>query len=345
MSLKSIFNVPIRILILTVLAIQPALGAWADVRVAATLPVLADLVRQVGGRRVSVQTLAKGTEDPHYVIPRPSLMAAVSRADLFVEMGLQFELWTERVLESAGNRGVNPGRPGHVYASDGIPVIEVPEKLTRAEGDVHPSGNPHIWLSPLNGPLLAANIAAGLKRVDPEHAADYDRSLEEFSRKVYIRTFGETLVEKFGEEFLSGEVRRGTFHSFLASKNVGELLGGWMKQARALRGFKVVTYHKEWSYLSQAFGLDVRNTIEEKPGIPPSAAHRDRLLAQMKSEGIRAVILATFEVNKISERVASMSGARTIVVPANVNGAAGAVDFFSLFDTILAGLIQGMGGI
>ncbi|MBI4178468.1 zinc ABC transporter substrate-binding protein [bacterium] len=313
-------------------------AALAEVRVAATLPVLGDIVRQVGGQHVVVQTLAKGTEDPHYVIPRPSLIATVSRADLFVEMGLQLELWTERVLESAGNSAVNPGAAGHVYASAGVPVLEVPEKLTRAEGDIHPSGNPHVWLSPLNGPILAANIAAGLKRVDPERAADYDRNLEAFSGKVYDRMFGKALVEKFGGEFLAGEVRRGTFHSFLASKKAGDLLGGWMKESAALRGLRVVSYHKAWSYLSQTFGLDVRNTIEEKPGIQPSAAHRDRLLAQMKSEGVRVIILAPFEVNTISGRVASMSGARTVVVPANVNGAAGAADFFSLFDEILAGI-------
>lgn len=318
--------------------ITPPTLAGAEVRVVTTLQILADIARTLGGSHVSVQGLAKGTEDPHYVIPRPSLMAAVSRADLFVELGLQFELWTERLLETAGNDGARPGRLGHVFAADGLGVLEVPERLTRAEGDIHPMGNPHIWLNPLNGVQMARNIADGLKRVDPTHAADYENNLKTFSAKVYSRMFGDELIRRFDAGILEEKLRQGELHSFLEAEKAADLIGGWLKQAQSLHGRKIVTYHREWSYLASAFGVDVRNTIEEKPGIPPSAAHRDRLLAQMKREGVSVIVLAPFEVNKIAARVASLSGARTVVIPANVQGGPGATDFFSLFDTILSEL-------
>ncbi|OGH62848.1 MAG: hypothetical protein A3G34_16585 [Candidatus Lindowbacteria bacterium RIFCSPLOWO2_12_FULL_62_27] len=281
-----------------------ATSAGAEVRVVATLPVLADIARHVGGSNVTVRALAKGTEDPHYVIPRPSLAAAVSQADLFVELGLQFELWTERLLDVAGNANVMPGRAGHVYASQGIAPIEVPQHLSRAEGDIHPEGNPHVWLNPQNGLLLAENIAAGLSRVDPDRAGDYHENLKSFSDRLTAK------------------------------------MDGWTKQAVPLRGFKVVSGHREWSYFAQAFGIDVRGTIEEKPGIPPAAGHRDHLLAQMKREGVDRIILAPFEVTRITERMAALSGARTIVIPANVQGAPGVNDYFALFDVILSTLLK-----
>lgn len=328
------------LLVLISWILHPAQAAVAEVRVAATLQILADIARKIGGPHVSVQALAKGTEDPHYVIPRPSLMAAVSRADLFVEMGLQFELWTERLLETAGNDNVRPGRPGHVFASDGVSVLEVPERLTRAEGDIHPAGNPHVWLSPLNGIVLAQNIAAGLGRVDPGHADEYEKNLMNFTNTVHRRLFGDTLIGRYGIERLEETLRRGGLHAFLESETTGDLAGGWLKLAAPLRSQKIVTYHKEWSYLAHDFGLDVRTTIEEKPGIPPSAAHRDRILALMKREDIGVIVLAPFEVNKISQRIAALSGARTVVIPANVNGGSGASDFFSLFDAILSELVS-----
>lgn len=333
--------------ILTMVAICANLfsnPAAAKIRVVTTLPVLADIARQVGGNNVSVQALAKGTEDPHYVIARPSLMAAVTDADLFVEVGMQLELWTDRVLEGAGNPNVQPGRSGHVYASDGVPRLEVPERLTRAEGDIHPFGNPHEWLNPLNGVLFAENIAAGLKRIDPSHSADYDSNLAKFSGEIYSRLFGNDLVQRYGGKRMAEKLRRGQLDAFLKSENSDTRLGGWMRQARRFRGEKVVTYHKAWSYLAEVFDLDVVNTVEEKPGIPPSAEHRDKLLAQMKANNVRILILAPFEARRISEQIAAQTGARIAALPLDVGGAPSASDFISFFDTILSELAKAAEG-
>lgn len=315
---------------------QPIVPVFAQIRVVATLPVLADIARQVGGSHVTVQALAKGTEDPHYVIPRPSLMAAVSQADLFVEVGMQLELWTERVLDGAGNANVQPGQIGHVFASDGAPRLEVPQRLTRAEGDIHPFGNPHLWLNPLNGIVIAKNIADGLKRVDPANATDYDSNVDRFISTVYLKLFGDDLVKQYGGKRLADKFRHGELDAFLQSEKAGSKLGGWMKQAQDLRGQKVVTYHKAWSYLEEMFGFQIINTVEEKPGIPPSAQHRDKLLAQMKQSNARILILAPFEARRIAEQIAAATGARLLVLPLDVQGAPGVVDYFTLFDKILS---------
>ncbi len=329
-----------RLIALLILFGSMANPVSAEIRVVTTLPVLADIARSVGGNYVTVQSLAKGTEDPHYVIPRPSLMAAVSDADLFIEVGMDLELWTERVLEGAGNDKVQPGRPGHVYASDGVQRLEVPDRLTRAEGDIHPFGNPHQWMNPLNGILFAGNIARGLQRVDPAHSAEYDSNLAGFRANLYVKLFGDDLVKTYGGEQLAEKLRRGILFDFLQSEKVDAKLGGWMGQARILRGTKVVTYHKAWSYLAQAFDMDVINTVEEKPGIPPSAEHRDKLLGQIKETHVRILIMAPFEPRRIPDQIAALTGARVVVLPLDVTGVLAATNYFSMFDVILKELAR-----
>lgn len=294
-------------LFLTLWMVQLSVSASAEIRVVTTLPVLADLARQVGGNYVSVQALAKGTEDAHEVVARPSLMAAVTDADLFVEIGLQLELWSERVLEGAGNYKVLPGQPGHVYAAEGTQILDVPERLTRADGDVHPSGNPHIWTNPHNAIVMAENIAAGLKRVDPEHAQAYDANLANFTGQI------ETKID------------------------------AWLKRAAPLHGLKFVAYHKGWDYLAEFLGMTQLNTVEEKPGIPPSAGHRDRLVAQMKTEGVQLIVLAPYNPRKIPEQVAQMTNAQLVVLPSDVQGIPAATDYFKLMDNIISQLLTAVG--
>lgn len=290
-------------ILLAAFLLLPVYSASAEIRVVTTLHVLADIAKQVGGGHVSVRALSKSTESPHYVIPRPSLMAAVSEADLFVEVGMQLEIWTDPVLEGAGNSNVRPGRPGHVYASEGVRALEVPVRLTRAEGDIHPSGNPHVWLGPNNAAKIAENIAKGLIRVDPVHAADYEANLSTFVRQL------------------------------------DERMEIWKSRAKPLRGLKFVSYHKQLVYLADFLGIEEANTIEEKPGIPPSAAHHDRLMGQMKKEGIRLIIQATFDPLKISERFARDANARIVRIPIDVHGTPEASDYLKMIDAILSELL------
>jgi len=179
-----------KLLLITAVFAGGMLFAGGKLRVVTTLSDLASIAREIGGEHVEVKSLISGGQEPHTAVPKPSLMAAVNKADLFVEVGLELELWAERVLEGAHNPRVLEGQPGFVRASDGVSTLEVPRVLTRAEGGVHPQGNPHIWLDPLNGIKIAENITEGLKRVDPEHAEKYESNLTAFKERIWKALYG-----------------------------------------------------------------------------------------------------------------------------------------------------------
>ncbi|MBI2192665.1 MAG: zinc ABC transporter substrate-binding protein [Planctomycetes bacterium] len=327
-------------------------AAWAEdskIQVVTTLPDLKSIAEFVGGDLVTAVALSRGNEDPHYVTPRPSLMGLVNRADLFVEIGLDLELWTERVLEGARNPQVRVGSPGHVYASDGVPRREIPQSLSRSGGDLHPQGNPHIWLDPLNGKILAANIAAGLKRVAPQHAAAFDARLQEFERRLDEKLFGPDLVSVLGGPILTRLARRGDLFSFLGQKEFqGEKmvrrLGGWLKEGESFRGRKVVTFHSTWVYFAERFGLEIAATIEEKPGIPPSARRREELIRLVRDAPVRVIAVENFYDFSAGKAVADATSAACIVIPVMTDGVPEARDYFSLFDALVKALNAAFSG-
>ncbi len=203
------------ILALVLASFVTAPEASAEVRVVTTITDLAWAAREVGGNHVRVRVLCSGNEDPHFVAPTPSLVAAVGDADLFVEIGLSLEIWSERLLDGAGNPGVRPGAPGYVLASQGVATLERPVTLSRSQGDLHPEGNPHIWLDPLAMKKIASNIAEGLVRVDPEHAADYrDRSVA-LGDRIDRALYGDVLVDLLGSALLDRLVRGGQLDTYL----------------------------------------------------------------------------------------------------------------------------------
>src|SRR5262245_51709972 len=169
-------------------------GSKSKLHVVTTLGVLADLAKQVGGDRVDVQALSDPRQDPHYVEPRPTLMQRARDADVFVEIGLQLEMWADKVVAGSGNARIQAAQPGRVVASTGISTLELPTTLSREWGDVHPYGNPHIWLDPLNAKDMAANICDGLCKVDAAHEAAYKTRLEAFQQKIDESLFGAELV-------------------------------------------------------------------------------------------------------------------------------------------------------
>jgi len=313
--------------------------------VVTTLPDLAAITEEIGGERVSAKSLLSGKEDAHTAVPKPSLMAQVNKADMFVEVGLELELWAERVLESAGNPRVLEGQPGFVRASDGVPTLEVPKVLTRAEGGVHPQGNPHIWLDPLNGIKIAENIAEGLQRIDPQHAHDYKKNLAAFKRKVWEALYGKELVKLLGGEVLARLDAADRLIPFLRKKSYKgrkliDILGGWHKKMLPHRGKPLVSYHRTWSYFAHRFGLKVICELEPKPGIPPSPRHLAEVVKQAKAAGVKAIIVAPFYSTRAAEFVSKRIGAKVVVAPSSVGGDPKAKDYISLFDRIISLLLD-----
>src|SRR5262245_59233218 len=198
-------------LVLTLLSlatVRPQ-GDAKKLEVVTTLSVLADLVEEIGGGHVHVEALADPRQDPHFVEPRPTLMQKARAADLFVEVGLQLELWAEKVAAGSGNARIQAGQPGRVVASAGVATLELPAVLSREWGDVHPYGNPHVWLDPLNARTMAGNIAAALQKIDAGHADEYAQNLARFEQRIDEALFGAELVKQVGGKQLGRLARQG----------------------------------------------------------------------------------------------------------------------------------------
>src|SRR3954462_13511843 len=224
-------------LMLGAFTVAPSL-ATAQLRVVATTPDLAAVAREIGGDRVNVVALAKPTEDPHFVDAKPSFIVTLNRADALIEGGAELELgWLPPLMENARNGKIAAGAPGHIVASEGIRLLEIPTSFDRSKGDVHSLGNPHFMIDPVNVKIVARNIADHLAQIDPKSAATYRGNITRFNAR---------LDAKFAD---------------------------WQKALATYRAARIVTCHKDFVYLAQRFGLTIVDELEPKPGIAPSPAH------------------------------------------------------------------------
>jgi ABC-type Zn uptake system ZnuABC Zn-binding protein ZnuA len=309
-------------------------------KVVTTLTVLKSLAQEVGGDLVEVDELADPAQDPHFVQPRPTLMKKAREADVFVEIGLQLEMWAQKVVDGAGNPKIQPGQPGRVVASEGIETLETPKTLSREWGDVHPYGNPHVWLDPVRARKMAANISAGFVRVDPAHKADYDAKLKTFTDKLDNSLFGPDLVKAVGATKLCRVAEQNQLDDFLAKRNLTDKLGGWLKKATPLKGRPVVTYHKTFIYFANRFGLTIPLEIEEKPGIPPSAKQVQRVVDGVKGAGVKTIVHESYYPRESSDYVAEQTGAKVVPIPIDVAPDMGAKDYFELIDMLLDRILK-----
>lgn len=320
-----------------ILAVALATSASGEpIRVVSSLPVYASIAELIGGDRVEVSSIARGDEDAHFVKPKPSYALMLRKADLFITTGLDLELWAPVLIDKSRNRRIRRGEPGWVSASQGVPLLDVPETVDRSAGDVHVYGNPHLFTSPLNVRIVAHNIAAGLKRVDPAGAEVYDANLAAFEQRIDVALYGPELVELLGRDTLDPLARQGRLIDFLSSREYHgtpliERLGGWLGRGRIFRGRQIVAYHKNWIYFAELFGLEVCDYVEPKPGIPPSARHVKALIDHIQSEDIQVLLAATYFSHSQVETIAERTGCRAVQVPLGT-GIDGANDYFQLVD-------------
>ncbi|HEX7049238.1 MAG TPA: metal ABC transporter substrate-binding protein [Longimicrobiales bacterium] len=315
----------------------------APVRVVATLPVYAEIAREIGGTEVQVVAIADPAEDAHFVRPKPSFALEIRRADAFITTGLDLELWVPALLSKAGNARVGPGAPGHIIAHTGITLLDVPSSVDRAAGDIHIYGNPHIYTDPLNAIQIARNIAEGLKRVAPDRAAAFDRGLAAFTDQIHRRLFGDRLVDMLQGETLERLARSGKLFSFLSSqayegKPLTQYLGGWLAAAEPFRGKKIICYHKDWAYFEQRFDVTCAEYVEAKPGIPPTPGHVARLIRMMQDQGIRVLLSPNYYDRSKSEVVTDRVGGTAVIVPMQPGGDTGVQTYFDLVDTWVTSL-------
>lgn len=271
-------------------------GGAAKIRVVTSLSDLKALTEAVGGDLVDVDSLARGSQNPHDIEVRPSLMLKLRRADLFIRNGAGGDPWADPLLTGGQNAGIMPGAPGYVDASRGVTVIAPTGPVDRSRGDVHPEGNPHYTIDPANAAAVTGNILEGLKRVAPQHAAVFERR----------RT-----------EFLS---------------QVDAALARWQKTLEPFRGTKVVVYHEEYEYFLRRFGLTTAGAIEDRPGIPPSPTHLASLIRLIREQKIRVILAQPYADQRVVALIARDSGAKPIIMPSAVGGAKGVDTWLALLE-------------
>jgi len=319
----------------------PSASAQAKkITVVCTLPTLKALTEEVGGTRVDVVSLARGDQDPHFVTPTPVLMRRTRDAALFVENGFSLELWADEVVNGSGNSRIAKGSPGRVVAATGVAALEIPSVLSREMGDIHPQGNPHVWLDPLLAKQEADNIADALKRVDPSGADYYEQRKADFDKRIDNAMFGEELVKLVGIQKLTRLVQTGELRTFLETTKLGgqplsTKTGGWLKQAEALNGVKAYEFHKVWAYFARAFGMKLVGTIEERPGIPPGPQHVRHVTDQIKADKIPLILVDNFYDPALPNNISRETGARVAILPNQVEGEQTIKTYFALIDYLI----------
>jgi zinc/manganese transport system substrate-binding protein len=284
------------LLILTALSL--AAPAFATVKIVTSVQDFASIADAIGGKRVETFALAKGYQDPHFVDPKPSFVLKLSKADLLIVAGLELEIgYLPPLIDQSRNEKIHPGGTGYLDASNGADILERPTgTVTRAMGDVHPFGNPHFWLDPENGRVIARAIAAKLTELDAAGAAEYKANLAAFEAKL-----------------TEGEKR-------------------WDAALAPYAGTELVTYHNSWPNFLKHFKLVAAGYIEPKPGIPPSPTHTVEIIDLMKAKKIPVILMEPYFDRKTPDQIAEKTGAKLLVFIPSVGGVPEIKDYFGLFD-------------
>ena len=286
--------------------------------------------------KATVDYISHGDQDPHFVPPKPSYAVMLKDADMWVTTGMDLEQWSATLLDKANNKKIMDGEIGFVSASDGFPKLQIPDKVSRTEGDIHTMGNPHIQTGPLNLKAVAHNVTIGLMKVDPDNADLYEQRRDEYCDKIDRALFGDELVDMFGGETLCKLLENKTLFSFLEREYEGgkliDKLGGWLKKALPFRGIKVIAYHKNWIYFADTFGIEVGGYIEPKPGIPPSAKHVQDMIQYIKDHDIKLMLVASYFEKKSPQMIESRTGIKALFLPISVLGLPEITDSFKLID-------------
>ena len=272
--------------------------AQGKLTVITTIEDLASIAREVGGDRVSVESIARGYQDPHFVEAKPSFILKLQKADVLVVVGRELEIgWLPPLIQQSRNSKIQQGAEGYLDASLQAQILEIPTgQITRAMGDVHPLGNPHYWLDPENGKRIAKEIADKFSEFRPNDRASFQQRLADFTSRL-------DTAEK-----------------------------GWLAKMAPYKGTKMVTYHRSLPNFAERFGLDIVGYVEPRPGIPPTPQHTLDLINEMKRQNVKLVLVEPYFDLKTPNAIGRDSGAQVLVMPPSVGGVKEVSDYFKLFD-------------
>jgi ABC-type Zn uptake system ZnuABC Zn-binding protein ZnuA len=313
-------------------------------KVCATVPDLGDLVRQVGGEEVSVTVFAKGAEDAHFVEPRPSFVKELSRADLYIQMGLELESgWAPVLLRGARNAKVQPGTGGYLDASQAIQAIDIPAGIVdRSQGDVHATGNPHYLLDPVNGLKVARLIRDRLIALRPARRDAFEHHYADFRQRLGESLVGPQLATLYDVEKLMLLHDGNRLDAFLDQQNRSDQLGGWLGQLKQHRGTPLVADHNMWNYFTRRFGLDVVGYMEPRPGLPPTTGHLGELVKTMRARDVKLIISSPYFGDRHASFLAQNSHARSLVLAHQVGAVPGTDDYLSMLQQNVSAIVQAL---
>ena len=277
------------------------------IKIVATTPELAAITREIGGNLVSIETLAKPDSNYHTIEAKPTDVAKVRDTDVFIRVGMDLDMWADSVLNAARNQKVGRSTLGYVDASNKVRKQEVPTgSISGASGDIHTMGNPHYWVDPKDAIVAGYEILLSLRGTDKANAKTYDANYARFSSDINGR------------------------------------LTGWTKTLAPYKGKGFIAYHDEWVYFADRFGLNSFGFMEPKPGFPPSPAHINNLIQQMKTSNVKAIVLSSIYSSRYADLIAKEIGSKVVRVPYSV-GAMGTTTYANYMDRIVSGFREALG--
>jgi ABC-type Zn uptake system ZnuABC Zn-binding protein ZnuA len=285
------------LVVIAVLVSVPA-HAQGKLNIVTTTEDLASIAREVAGDRATIESIARGYQDPHFVEAKPSFILKLQKADVLIAVGRELEIgWLPPLIQQSRNGKIQPGAAGYLDASLGATILEIPTgNITRAMGDVHPLGNPHYWMDPENGKRIAKEIADKLSELRPNDRAYFEQQFTSFATRL-------DAAEK-----------------------------RWLAQMAPYKGTKMITYHRSFPNFAERFGLDIVGYVEPRPGIPPTPQHTLDLINEMKRQNVKLVLVEPYFDLKTPNAIGRETGAQVLVMPPSVGGVKEVTDYFKLFD-------------
>ena len=331
--LRSVTHTLAALAVLACLLASASLAA-EPLRVCATVPELGSLAEEVGGSEVTVTVFTKGTESPHFTVPRPSFIKALHACHAYVQVGLELEIgWAPALLQSARNASILRGGTGFIDASEVIAVLGVPSgRIDRSMGDVHAGGNPHYLLDPLNGLRVAALLRDRFAALRPEAGRYFAARYADFRQRLGAALVGEALARKYDFEKLALLAEHGRLTGFLDSQGDTALFGGWLAALRPHSGAKVVAEHDAWAYFAARFGLRMVTFLEPIPGVPPTTSHLGTVIEKMRTEQIGVVLTTAYFDPRYARFVSEKTGAAVVSIAHQVGARPGTGDYLSMTD-------------
>ncbi len=296
-----------KIAIATLLTVANPATAESPLKVTTTLSSYADIAKTIGGDLVEVKYVASPRFNPHFIEPKPSDVLKVKNSDLFIHSGLDLEAWRSPLIDAAGRADIRQSGERQLDLSAGIKLLEIPDRqVSRAEGDIHLFGNPHYWLDPRNGKIIADEIATKLSSLDSKHKDEYQKNLTAFQAKI------------------------------------DEKISVWIEQLAPFRGQELIGYHNEWAYLMNFSGLTMKYFLEPKPGIPPTPQQIEFIIRYANEQKVKAIIKAIFNPEEAAVSVANRTKVKVLTLCQNVGEIAQASDYVAMIDYNISKIVEAM---